>query len=68
MEMVVVVEIAWGGGGGRWEGGLTQFWGAVRWGGCISVVVANGAGMSVGGGSVGNRVKWLVKGVAAGSL
>ena len=31
-------------------------------------MVANGVGMTVEGGSVGNRVKWLVKGVAAGSL
>ena len=41
--------------GGGCEGGLTQFGGAVREGGCISEVVASGVWLSVGGGCAGNK-------------
>ena len=44
------------------EGGLTQFRGAAGGGGCIGVVVANGVGMSIGGGDAGNRGNAVMSG------
>ena len=50
-DVVIVMD----GCGGGCEGGLTQFGGAVREGGCISEVVASGVWLSVGGGCAGNK-------------